>query len=79
MARLVNTNPLGDIDLPLIGRTLAAGEEFEVPDEVAGRAPSTTTVEGAEVIDLGYGLLAQVGNYAPAQPTKGKPATAQEG
>lgn len=35
MARLVNTNPLGDIDLPLIGRTLAAGEEFEVSDDIA--------------------------------------------
>jgi hypothetical protein len=27
---LKNTNPLGEVDLPLIGRTLAAGEEFEV-------------------------------------------------
>lgn len=35
MARLMNTNPLGDIDLPLIGRTLAAGEEFEVDDDTA--------------------------------------------
>lgn len=31
--RLRNINPLGDVDLPLIGRSLAAGEEFDVPDE----------------------------------------------
>ena len=30
--RLRNTNPLGAVDLPLIGRTLAPGEEFDVPD-----------------------------------------------
>lgn len=30
---LRNISPLGDIDLPLIGRTLIAGEEFEVTDE----------------------------------------------
>lgn len=32
--RLRNTNPLGAIDLPLIGRSLEAGEEFDVPDEI---------------------------------------------
>lgn len=31
---LKNTNPLGAVDLPLIGRSLEAGEEFEVPDDV---------------------------------------------
>ncbi len=35
MAVLRNINPLGAVELPLIGRTLAAGEEFEVPDSVA--------------------------------------------
>lgn len=35
MAVLRNINPLGEVDLPLIGRTLAAGEEFEVPAGVA--------------------------------------------
>jgi hypothetical protein len=28
--KLVNTNPLGAIDLPILGRTIEAGEEFEV-------------------------------------------------
>lgn len=32
--RLRNTSPLGDIYLPVVGRVVAAGEEFEVPDEV---------------------------------------------
>ena len=32
--QLKNTSPLGSIDLPLIGRTLAAGEVFDVPDKV---------------------------------------------
>lgn len=30
---LKNTNPLGEVDLPLIGRSLAAGEQFEVDDK----------------------------------------------
>lgn len=33
--RLRNINPIGDVDLPLIGRSLAAGEEFEVADDLA--------------------------------------------
>ena len=41
--RLKNTNPLGDVDLPIIGRIgdnpLRAGEEFDCPADVAGRAP----------------------------------------
>lgn len=35
MPTLKNTNPLGDVDFPLLGRTLEAGEEFEVSDEQA--------------------------------------------
>ncbi|MGZ6788380.1 MAG: hypothetical protein ACXVGQ_00350 [Mycobacteriaceae bacterium] len=31
--RLRNTNPLGEVDLPLIGRSLTAGEEFDISDE----------------------------------------------
>lgn len=34
---LRNINPLGEVELPLVGRVLAAGEEFEVPAEVAER------------------------------------------
>jgi hypothetical protein len=35
MPILRNINPLGAIDLPLLGRTLDAGEEFEVTDDQA--------------------------------------------
>lgn len=30
--RLANTNPLGEVRLALIGRTLAPGEEFDIDD-----------------------------------------------
>lgn len=32
--RLRNINPLGDVDLPLIGRSLTAGEEFDIDDDL---------------------------------------------
>ena len=35
MAVLRNVNPLGAVDVPLLGRTLAAGAVFEDPDSVA--------------------------------------------
>lgn len=35
--RLRNTNPLGAVDLPLIGRSLAPGEEFDI-DAALGAA-----------------------------------------
>lgn len=31
--QLKNTNPLGAVDLPLIGKTLEANEVFDVSDE----------------------------------------------
>lgn len=31
---LRNINPLGDVDVPLLRRTLARGEVFEVPDDI---------------------------------------------
>jgi len=34
---LRNVNPVGEVDLPLIRRIVGAGEEFEVPAEVADR------------------------------------------
>ncbi len=84
---LRNTNPLGQVDLPLVGRQedesgstlgvegvgcLEPGEVFEIDSDLAGRAPSTRTVEveqedgevvSVEIHDPGEGLLAQVGNY----------------
>jgi hypothetical protein len=58
--RLRNVNPLGAVDLPLLQRTLAAFEEFDCPEALAGRGPSVLE-DGTT--DLGEGLLAQVGNY----------------
>lgn len=73
---LRNTNPLGHIDLPLVGRQegpdgatigtegvggLEPGEVFEIDAELAGHAPTGTP--GEDDYDPGSGLLAQVGNY----------------
>lgn len=35
MPTLKNINPLGDVDLPLIGRSLTRDEKFDVTDEQA--------------------------------------------
>jgi len=35
--KLRNTNPIGEVDLPLIRRSLQPGETFEVPDEAGAR------------------------------------------
>lgn len=73
---LRNCNPLGQVDLPLIGRQedsdgstlgtegtgcLEPGEVFEVDAALAGRAPSGSVED--DDYDPGEGLLAQVGNY----------------
>ena len=69
--KLRNTNPIGAVELPLIGRNLEAGEEFEVDSKLAGKAP--TYDDEGQVTDLGEGLLAQVGNYELVEtPTKSK-------
>lgn len=65
--QLRNCNPLGQVDLPLIGREgdpigeagsgcLEPGEVFEVPD------------------DVGAQLLEQVGNYEQVKSKKGDPS-----
>lgn len=75
MPTLKNTNPLGAVDLPLIGRTLQPGEEFEVTAEQAGQAPVPTEFNKDDSVkkegDLGSGLLAQVGNYELVTEKKG--------
>jgi hypothetical protein len=52
---LRNVNPIGEVEIPEIGRTVEAGETFDCDSSVAGASPSGD--------DLGSGLLAQVGNY----------------
>lgn len=56
--RLRNINPLGEVDLPLTGRTLAAGEEFDIADE-----------QGAALLDQVGNYEAVV--EAPAKGGKG--------
>lgn len=34
VVRLRNINPLGEIDLPVVGKTLQPGEEFDGPEEL---------------------------------------------
>lgn len=71
--KLRNVSPLGHLDFPLVGRVLKPGEEFDVDDEVAGRAPSLTVDDGVETFDPGEGLLAQVGNFERADLVHPKP------
>lgn len=35
MATLRNVNPCGAVDLPLLGRVVEAGEEFDIADDLA--------------------------------------------
>lgn len=82
--KLKNINPIGQSDLPLIGRQgdplgetgsgcLEPGEVFEVSDKQAGRAPSTSKdADGNDAFDPGEGLLAQVGNYEEVKASKTK-------
>jgi hypothetical protein len=38
--KIQNVSPLGDLEVPALRRSVAAGEVVDVPAEVAGRAPS---------------------------------------
>lgn len=87
--KLRNVNPLGAVELHVLGHgslELEAGQEFDVPDAVAGHAPHWRPVREGEVVppylavqtledvlhvlDPGEGLLAQVTNYVPAEPIR---------
>jgi len=68
--RLRNVNPLGAVELPLIGRDgdnpLQAGEEFDCDAELAGRAPGTwREPTDAERADNLAGLIAREVGEAP--------------
>lgn len=68
MTTFKNISPLGAIDFPLIGREgepfgehgtgcLEPGEVFDIPDDLAGQAPSGSVEDGT--YDPGWGPLAQ--------------------
>lgn len=63
--KITNVSPLGDLDVPILGRVVTAGESVDVDVDIAGAVPDLTK-EG----DSGSGLLAQVGTWAPASTTK---------
>ncbi len=63
--RLKNVSPLGDLDVPMLGRVVKFGEEFDCDEAVAGREPS----EG----DPGAGLLAGYFERVTSKPA-GKPS-----
>jgi hypothetical protein len=47
--RLRNTNPLGAVELPLVGRVLEAGEEFDVtPEQAHALLPQVGNYEPAD-------------------------------
>lgn len=68
--RLRNVCPLGDVDIPAIGRSeetcVKAGEEFDCPSEIAGEKPGTwrepTDAERAEAY---RGLTTREAGEAP--------------
>jgi len=76
---LKNTNPIGAVDLPLIGRSGDNGTYGE-PDERGYSqrtpVPGSGCLEAGEEFDVaddvGQHLLEQVGNYAQVNATKTK-------
>lgn len=55
MPRIRNVNPLGEVEVPLLGRVLGAGEVVEVTDEQAavllaqvGNYEQADTAEGSD-------------------------------
>lgn len=68
-----NINPIGDVtvhhpELPGGRLSVAAGAVIEVSPELAGQGPSS------DGLDLGSGLLAQVGNWEPVEEPANVPA-----
>jgi hypothetical protein len=45
MAKFKNEHPLGDLEVPALGRVIKAGETFEVPDAEAGLYTALTPVD----------------------------------
>jgi hypothetical protein len=88
--KIQNVSPLGDLDVPILGRIVTAGEIIDVDTDIAGTTPTTPTDTDP---GHGSGLLAQVGAWAlpakvftppastppPAAPTTNATDLAAEG
>lgn len=64
--KITNISPLGDLDVPIIGRIVKAGESVEVSEEIAGHAPDASLSPDDPGV-YGRGLLAQVSNWTLEQ------------
>lgn len=72
MPTLKNISPLGDLDVVLVGRTVCAGEEFEVSDEHAKWLLEQADVY-APVDDAAKAIAAELAapvEEAPAEPVE---------
>lgn len=75
MTIIKNVSPLGDLDVPLLGRFLDAGEEIEVSDDVAERLlPQAENYEPVD--DEAKAILAKL---YPDQDSDPEPEEADEG
>lgn len=72
--RLRNVSPLGDLDVPILGRVVAFGEEFDCHDDIAGREPNPDP--DPEKNDPGAGLLAGYFERVTSKKPADKPAPA---
>jgi hypothetical protein len=66
MAKFKNTSPLGDLEVPALGRAIKAGEEFDVPDaEAEGFLAFTPVDKVAKAAAAAYAAEADGGAAEP--------------
>ena len=73
--------PYDEVEVAATGAVVRRGDSVDVPDEIAGRAPSEKRVKDEVVTDPGEGLLAQVDVWAveaaaPKKKTEPAPSAA---
>jgi hypothetical protein len=57
MAKFRNDHPLGDLEVPALGKVVKAGETFTVPDEEAGMWTAFTPVDRAAKAGVARALV----------------------
>ncbi|MDR0594527.1 MAG: hypothetical protein LBG60_15020 [Bifidobacteriaceae bacterium] len=70
MAKFKNTLPIGDVEVPLLGRIIKAGETFDVQPEDAGRFACFEPVDKAakDAVAAGLGDAGQPGGEPVTGP-----------